>query len=150
MAGFTGAGIEDLAYDFTKWIPEADPEIGYTPGKHRIPEPTDLQITAYFGAIGSMLRSNGAKLDHFQHRLTEAAEARNEDLRYEIEDEFEKWERDNRAKGRAERLQLVANLCSNEPNAEVLDRLPGRIFDAFTEYLQDELTGKDRRSATTS
>ena len=159
MAAFSGktAKLDDLAYDFTAWLPDTDEELGYTPGVHPITEPPQDAIVAYFGAYASMLRNQAAAAEKFQSRLgvLEGKFASGDitaDERYDqsqaIETEYSEWQQTNSARMLTTRRDLLCNVCDGDPSVAVLSKLPGRVFNAFESYIQDELSGKDQRRGT--
>ena len=129
--GFGDDAVKELSYNFDKWLPE-----GERTGRHVIPEPSTDQIsdfwTAYFKTLDGIRRERGEEAPKNPDG-TDAEETPDE--------------RDDRIarnialgqqaamKANEERKVILAELCSNTPDRETLDKLPHRVIRAFEAYI---------------
>lgn len=137
MARFDAAtAVEELEWDFTKY--------GGKTGV--IPEPQTKQVNDFFKSMKAMVREvkqiskNTPALSLDADNLSEEdMEALSDqiDASGQIAEEYQQRTR-----------ELLAELCSNSPNAEDLAVLPQRVLAAFSTWLVGELRPKQQAPAT--
>lgn len=150
--GYTPAeGVPALDYDFNPFVDV----------KGQTPEPSDKQMGDYWKGYGRLIRENQRGTEGWLRKLqvAQAAVEASESLDQKAKDkaqkaldavgaEYDAWSEQNGDATRSRRKDLLAEVCSGQPSREDLDRLPGRVYDDFESYMQEELTPKGRRSAS--
>jgi hypothetical protein len=110
------------------------------------------------------MRHWGTDIDRIQRRMTEASmrgapgytgedKLSADELTAEIdrlEDEYAEYMSKNEGPLVDKRRELLSNVCGHNPSVALLERLPGRILDAFETYIQEQISGKARRTDTSS
>lgn len=133
--------VDQLDYDFAPYVPEV---------KGTTPEPTSEQIKQYLLSFQAMMRRQRDDIVEWQDRLEAIkgndAEARAERAR--LEEEYASWQSEQADKRLGVRRQILAMLCSDKPSVEDLEKLPGRLFDDFEGYMQNEIGPKGLRSGS--
>lgn len=118
--GFDAGKIEALDYDFTSF-PGAAGQVWAIRGT--VPEPTAAGRDAFMADMSQVLDIGGAGSE--------------EEIRAALMGLSPERQQEISAQLRA----ALARLCAGSPSAEVLEALPGRLFDAFRDWLIGELFG---------
>ncbi len=139
MPGFSYTDIaKQFAYDFTG-CPKDDGS-GPCTGKGLIPEPSLVQIEAFFNSL-----SKG-----FQPILDAVASGDADALAASVAGDTPEEKRASTLATMAAFREAVAAVCSNKPSLAELTDLPPRIFGLFARYVMEELSVPKGTSATTS
>lgn len=135
-----------LDYDFGPFRPEI---------KGVTPEPETERIKQYWLSIQEMVRRSQEDLQEWNDRLnaigspkddTPEEKARVRDETRAFNREYEEWQRESADRRIEIRRRALAMVCDEQPSYEELCSLPGRVFDDFEAYMQEELTPKGSRS----
>lgn len=140
--GFSAKNVSKLDYDFSAWKDDD----GNALPKGDIPEPSPLQIAAYWGAYSEFVRAHSRKISEFEKKL-KAAEG-DQDTIDALEEEYQRWTDSIEQDRLADRKKMLAALCSDSPDFDTLDKLPGRPFVAFERYMQEEISPLGSSAAT--
>lgn len=135
MAKFdAGSAVEVMEYDFTK----------YDGGQGEIPEPSRGQVELFFERI--------AELKKFTNKAMRDGEtiAEDDESGEELEKFIEELSEGELKKYQAELSVWAADVCSQEPSVEDINKLPYRVFGAFMAYLAGELGPKDENGSSPS
>jgi hypothetical protein len=130
---FDAASVSELAYNFDKWL-DHRPELKR--GRQVIPEPSSDAVTEF---LRGWVESFDRALNHVERAQPPKDR---EETREERDDRVSRNMAAEQAAAqelRAERVTLIATLCSKSPDAETLEALPHRVFTAFSAYLQSKL-----------
>lgn len=148
--GFTAEGsVSGLDWSFKPYVDAS----GVTP------EPSSDQIKDYWAGYGALLQDEQERLSDWQERLDAAA--KDKDKARKIREEFKQAQRVNADESQNRRIELLAKLCGATadaegnltggcPTIEQIRALPGRVFDAFNESMQEALVPKALKPGTTS
>lgn len=122
MSKFNAAtAVEALEYDFS----------AYSGGEGVIPEPSTAQVDEFFKTLKDLYSHINPDSD--DKEAIEALKAMGEDEANRIGDRLK---------------DSLAALCSNSPSREDLDRLPFRVFSAFSGWLAGSLRPEAKTSGT--
>ena len=139
------AQSDPLTYDFTRYVEGA---------KGVIPEPTSRQIREFFRGLRELSgieeeqTKAAAKNRKTTQRRAGSAGIGGRDFEALLavldrpDEEFE--ESDRRA------AELVALLCSGQPDVEVLNKLPSLVFSSFLSWILAQVQNPERFAPATS
>lgn len=131
--------VDPLDYDFGPYCPDI---------KGITPEPTPDHIKQYWLAIQAGMRSDRNEILEWQDRMDAitGTDAKSRERRHQIEEEYAVFQDKQTDTRFARRREALAALCQNQPSLEELERLPGRVFDDFERYMQDEISPKGSKN----
>lgn len=104
-----------------------------------IPEPSPEQIGEYFRDLDALYRENTRGTQEFGERLQAATSMAQ---RREIDRNLMAWEEATGKATLTRRRELLSSVCSDSPSVAILEQLPGRVFDLFEQYIQEQLSPK--------
>lgn len=142
MATFNAASIlEPLDYDFTSLAGEPNNISELADARGTTPEPSSPQVQAFFQASAREVQrvqreARKALAD------AEAAEASGEPVPEPTDAELaaqDKAEEKRAEASRRRQAAMVSKLCSGNPSAEILMKLPHRMASAYGEWLVGEI-----------
>ncbi len=118
--GFDASKIEALDFDFTSF-PGSTGQVWAIRGT--VPEPTAAGRDAFTAEMAATLDLGGASTeDQVRQALAVLSPERQQEISVHLRG-------------------AVARLCAGTPSAEVLEAMPARLFDAFRDWLMEELLG---------
>lgn len=129
--------ITNLDYDFNP----------YAAVKGVTPEPSPDQIKTYWLAFQAMVRRNRNELVEWDQRLNQL-DPDDRAGRNALDEEYAAWQDQASDERLVLRRKMLAAVCSDQPSVEDLEKLPGRVFDDFEGYMQEELTPKGSTNAS--
>lgn len=117
-----GSAVPPLSYDFSAF--------GGKP-KTTIPEPSTEQVASYWAEyVGMISRAQGVGNEAAAKREDETDEERDERIKAQI---IEGQHRSTATVSR--RREILAELCTRQPDVAELEALPYRLLDAFESYM---------------
>jgi len=133
--------IDQLDYDFGPFCPDI---------KGTTPEPDADRIKQYLVSFQAMMRRQRDAIIDWQAKADEIKgdDAKARAKRAELDEEYAKWQDEEADKRLDQRRKMLAMLCSDKPSVEELAQLPGRLFNDFESYMQNEIGPKESRNAT--
>jgi hypothetical protein len=138
MAFKASESTSDLKWDFRPFVDA----FGETP------EPSSDQISDYWASELARMRESQRRAEEFNSQLDDLTKAKDEDGIRALHD---KYDSESIALGKSnldERRHVLSQLCSDCPNYDQINALPGRIFEAFEFEMQQSLGPKARRTDT--
>ncbi len=119
MAKFSAAtAVEDLEYDFTKYVPGCSGVI---------PEPSADQIETYFEKAREIAKT----VMHFKNKVEDTENLTEEEVQ-ELVTDLEGID----VHGMQEQMiVLISDVCSNQPSAEDITALPFRVRQEFVKWV---------------
>lgn len=128
-----GTAVEAMEYDFSDY---KDDEGNPLPSGI-IPEPTTDQMEAYFNGVRNIAQSVRDTRMNVQDMREKAGSG---DLsNEEMEKILASMDQVSIKKFQGEICDLLGSLCSDQPSAIVLGRLPYRVLQAFMGWIQGNL-----------
>lgn len=161
MPKFGADTIDTMEYDFTKWVP-GDPDAA-----GEIPEPTELQVQAYFSEVGDIAleeahffaerlkaHNDGRRARYLEAHPLEDPQPTDDELPADPPELIQAFNRDHedemrkfREAMRARTIAAIAELCSHKPSVTVLSALPFRQIDGFSGWLTGQFSPEARAAA---
>jgi hypothetical protein len=142
VATFNAASIlEPLGYDFSSLAGEPNNIKELAGATGVTPEPTSLQVQAFFQASAREMR----RLQREARKALADAEAAGESGKPVPEPTDAELAAQARAEekraeaSRRRQATMVSKLCSGNPSAEILMKLPHRVSQAYGEWLVGEI-----------